>query len=86
MAAPGLGAIGLFVTAQLVQAALLDIFHIYASFGATLSVHPEATAFGALVIAYRLTIALSTLGLLYLLWRSTRILSRSVAASKSQHA
>ncbi len=86
MADPGLGAIGLFVTAQLVQAALLDIFHIYASFGATLSVHPEAAAFGAVVVAYRLTIALSTLGLLYFLWRSTRILSRNVAASKSQHA
>lgn len=86
IAVPGFDAIALFVTAQFVQAALLDIFHIYASFGATLSVHPEATAFGAVVIAYRLTIALSTLGLLYFLWRSTRILSRAVAASKSQHA
>lgn len=82
----GLGAIALFVTAQFVQAALLDIFHIYASFGATLSVHPKAAAFGAVVIAYRIVIALSTLGLLYFLWRSTRILSRAVASSKSQHA
>ena len=86
VAAPGLGAVALFVTAQLVQAALLDIFHIYASFGATLSVHPDAAAFGAVVIAYRITIALSTLGLLYFLWRSIRILSRAVSASKSQHA
>ena len=86
VADPGLGAIALFVTAQLVQAALLDIFRIYASFGATLSVHPEAGAFGAVVVAYRITIALSTLGLLYFLWRSIRILSRAVAASKSQHA
>lgn len=86
IADPGFGAIALFVTAQLVQAALLDIFHIYASFGATLSVHPEAAAFGAVVIAYRITIALSTLGLVYFLWRSTRILSRAVASSKSQHA
>lgn len=86
VAAPGLGAVALFVTAQLVQGALLDIFHIYASFGATLSVHPEAAAFGAVVVAYRIAIALSTLGLLCFLWRSIRILSRAVSASKSQHA